>query len=186
MDFFRRIQSYLTVCVCNLYQKAQLETLQTPIRIDLGPRRNDRSQSKIVLDPTDTTSGRQSRLCCCRRRAVVSPSPASLSAAAVDLCFTAGPGEDVSVGSCRRLISPPPAPAPPSLTLAQLVDSTLWHFARKVVRGPRQINHWRGFCACYHKPERQCPVSRRLLTLNYTEPTILERMGTLGYFSPAL
>lgn len=46
-----------------------------------------------------------------------------------DLCFTAGPGEDVSVGSCRRLISP-------SLTQAQLVDSTLWHFARKVVRTP--------------------------------------------------
>lgn len=52
-----------------------------------------------------------------------------LGAAAFDLCFTAGPGEDVSVGSCRRLISP-------SLTQAQLVDSTLWHFARKVVRAP--------------------------------------------------
>lgn len=48
---------------------------------------------------------------------------------AFDLCFTAVPGEDVSVGSCRRLISP-------ALTQAQLVDSTLWGFARKVVRGP--------------------------------------------------
>lgn len=59
----------------------------------------------------------------------VSAVPNSLGAAAFDLCFTAGPGEDVSVGSCRRLISP-------SLTQAQLVDSTLWHFARKVVRAP--------------------------------------------------
>lgn len=52
-----------------------------------------------------------------------------LSATAFDLCFTAGPGEDVSVGSCRRLISP-------ALTQAQLVDSTLWDFAKKVVRIP--------------------------------------------------
>lgn len=55
--------------------------------------------------------------------------PNCLSAVAFDLCFTAVPGEDVSVGSCRRLISP-------ALTQAQLVDSTLWGFARKVVRGP--------------------------------------------------
>lgn len=53
--------------------------------------------------------------------------PVRLSARAFDLCCTAGPGEDVSVGSCGRLISP-------ALTQAQLVDSTLWDSARKVVR----------------------------------------------------
>lgn len=51
--------------------------------------------------------------------------PVCLSAEAFDLCLTAGPGEDVSVGSCRRLISP-------ALTQAQLVDSTLWDSARKL------------------------------------------------------
>ena len=51
--------------------------------------------------------------------------PVCLSAEVFDLCLTAGPGEDVSVGSCRRLISP-------ALTQAQLVDRTLWDSARKL------------------------------------------------------
>lgn len=51
--------------------------------------------------------------------------PVCLSAGAFDLCLTAGPGEDVSAGSCGRLISP-------ALTQAQLVDSTLWDSARKL------------------------------------------------------
>ena len=55
--------------------------------------------------------------------------PVRLSAEAFDLCLTAGPGEDVSVGSCGRLISP-------ALTQAQLVDSTLWDSARKLSGAP--------------------------------------------------
>lgn len=82
--------------------------------------------------------------------------PVRLSAGAFDLCLTAGPGEDVSVGSCGRLISP-------ALTQAQLVDSTLWDSARKL-SGPHQINHWRGFHAGYRK---FWPVSLCLLTLSY-------------------
>lgn len=84
--------------------------------------------------------------------------PARLIAGAFDLCLTAGPGEEVSVGSCRRLISP-------ALTQAQLVDSTLWDSARKL-SGSRQINHWRGFHAGYHKLWLQWPVSLCLLTLS--------------------
>lgn len=66
--------------------------------------------------------------------------PVRLSAGAFDLCLTAGPGEDVSVGSCGRLISPP-------LTQAQLVDSTLWDSARKLSgppsdKSPERIPRW--------------------------------------------
>ncbi len=78
---------------------------------------------------------------------------------AFDLCLTAGPGEDVSVGSCGRLISP-------ALTQAQLVDSTLWDSARKLSR-PRQINHWRGFLTGFCKLWPQWPVPLCLLTLSY-------------------
>lgn len=46
-----------------------------------------------------------------------------------DLCFTAVPGEDISVGSCRRLISA-------VLTQAQLADSTLWDFCKKSCQDP--------------------------------------------------
>ena len=60
-----------------------------------------------------------------------------------DLCPTAGPGEDISVGSCGRLISP-------ALTQAQLVDSTLWDSAGKL-SVHRQINHWRGIHTGYCK-----------------------------------
>lgn len=42
-----------------------------------------------------------------------------------DLCLTAGPGADVSVGSCRSLISP-------SLTQTQLIDGTQWYSAGKL------------------------------------------------------
>ena len=56
-----------------------------------------------------------------------------------DLCPTAGSGDGGSAGSCKLLISP-------TLTLAQLIDSTLWDSARKL-SGPRQINHRRGFLA---------------------------------------
>lgn len=85
--------------------------------------------------------------------------PVRLGAGAFDLCLTAGPGEDVSLGSCGRLISP-------ALTQAQLVDSTLWDSARKL-SGPRQINHWRGFHAGFCKPWPQWPVSLCLLSLSY-------------------
>lgn len=59
-----------------------------------------------------------------------------------DLCFTAVPGEDISVGSCRHLIST-------VLTQAQLADSTLWDFCKKSCQDPRQINRWRRFRAGY-------------------------------------
>lgn len=75
--------------------------------------------------------------CCFLSGGGLSTAPNHLSATAFDLCFTAGPWEDVSVGSCRRLISP-------ALTQAQLVDSTLWDFVKKKKKklsGPRQINH---------------------------------------------
>ncbi|TKS85380.1 hypothetical protein D9C73_019962 [Collichthys lucidus] len=66
--------------------------------------------------------------------------PVRLRAGAFDLCLTAGPVEDVSVGSCGRLISPP-------LTQAQLVDSTLWDSARKLSgppsdKSPERIPRW--------------------------------------------
>ncbi len=91
--------------------------------------------------------------------------PVRLSAGAFDLCLTAGPAEDVSVGSCGRLISP-------ALTQAQLVDSTLWDSARKL-SGPCQINHWRGFHAGYRKLWPQWPLSLCLLTLSYRRVMIL-------------
>lgn len=85
--------------------------------------------------------------------------PVGLCAGAFDLCLTAGPGEDVSEGSCGRLISP-------ALTQAQLVDSTLWDSARKW-SGARQINHWRGFHAGYSQLWPLWPVSFCLLALSY-------------------
>lgn len=103
----------------------------------------------------------------------LSTAPNRLSATAFDLCFTAGPGEDVSVGSCRRLISP-------ALTQAQLVDSTLWDFAKKL-SGPRQINHWSEFRVGYHKIQPQCPVSLCLPTLNYRGALILWQKVTVCF-----
>lgn len=98
-----------------------------------------------------------------------------LSAWAFDLCLTAGPGGEVSVNSCRRLISP-------ALTQAQLIDGTLWDSARKL-SGPCQINHWRGFYPGFHKLWPQWPVSLCLLALTYIRVMILEQHGTLGLFS---
>lgn len=84
-----------------------------------------------------------------------------LSARTFDLCLTAGPGEDISVGNCGLLISP-------ALTRAHLIDSTLWESASKL-SGPHQINHWRGFHAGYRNflaPGTRRPASLCLLTLS--------------------
>lgn len=74
-----------------------------------------------------------------------------LGGKAFDLCLTAGPGEDFSVGSCGCLISP-------VLTQAQLIDGALWDSARKL-SGPCQINHRRGIHSGYLKLQPQWPFS---------------------------
>lgn len=97
-----------------------------------------------------------------------------LSAMAFDLCLTAGPGEDVSVGSCRRLISP-------ALTPAQLIDSTLWDL--------QESCHWPSDKSLPRIPGRlnmssgpPWPSLLCLLTLSYTKLMISLRQGTPGRF----
>lgn len=99
----------------------------------------------------------------------------SLRRGPFDLCLTAGPGEDVSEGSCVRLISH-------GLTQAQLVDSRLWDSAGKL-SGPLQINHWRGFHAGYRRLWPLWPGSLSLLTLSYRRVMIFEeRRHTVAFF----
>lgn len=64
---------------------------------------------------------------------VSSAVPLGLRVEAFDLCATAGPKEDVSMGSCGRFISR-------ALTQAHLIDSILGDLPPKL-SGRSQINH---------------------------------------------